>query len=125
MRLRLKEMKWNDEWENYIIYGREFVSKKTKYNSFFDEFTPCTYQVIVVMKQLENKMPVYEAFLKGIEAYFRSSTCENKIFLQEYRKLQNEIYKNMKKNSIDEFLIDIHNIMLKIARDKINTDKTN
>lgn len=120
--MRLKEMKWDDNWEDYILYGSEFVSKKTKWEYFFDVYDSCTHQVITVMKQLENKMSVYEAFLKGEEAYFRSIACENKIFLQEYRRVQNEIYRKLKKGNVDEGLIDTHNVMLKVAKDKINID---
>ena len=66
------------------------------------------------MLQLENKMSVYEAFLKGLEVYYTSTTCGKELFLQEYRRLQNQIYNNMKKGIIDEFLIDFHSVKMSI-----------
>lgn len=118
-------MTWDDNWSNFIIYGQTFVSKETKWNCFLNMYNSYAHQVIAVMTQLENKMSVYEAYLKGIENYFRSSSCEEKIFIHEYRKLQNEIYKNMKNGDISDFLIDIHDVMLKVAKDKIRTSKVN
>ena len=60
-------------------------------------------------------MSVYEAFLKGLEIYYSSTSCGKESFLQKYRKLQNKIYKDMKKGTIDEFLLDLHSVMIKAS----------
>jgi len=113
--LRLKQMSWNDDWKNYIEYGQTNVSEEYKWNNYRDVNGPFMCQIYSVMKQLENKMSVYEAYLKGLEIYYTSTTCGKVSFLQEYRRLQNKIYKDMKKGIIDEFLIDFHSVMIKAS----------
>lgn len=113
--IRLKEMDWNDKWENYIEYGKINVDEQSKwYNFYYNTNPPYKYQIMEVMHQLEGKMTVYEAFLKGVEAYYCSTTCGQESFLRDYRRVQNKIYRNMKKGIVDEFLIDIHSVMLNV-----------
>lgn len=113
--LRLKKMSWNDKWQNYIVYGKTNVSEKNKWNNYRNFEAPYKYQIILVMQQLKNKMSVYEAFLKGLEVYYSSLTCGKKSFFQEYRRLQNMIYKDMKKGIVNEFFIDLHSVMVKVG----------
>lgn len=110
--IHLKEMDWDDKWENYIEYGKTDVDEQFRWDNFYNIAAPYIYQIISVMHQLKGKMTVYEAFLKGLEIYYCSTTCGRKSFLQNYRYVQNKIYKNMKKGIIDEFLIDVHSVML-------------
>lgn len=110
--IHLKEMDWDDKWENYIKYGKTDVDEQFKWDNFYNMSAPYIYQIISVMHQLKGKMTVYEAFLKGLEVYYCSTTCGKKSFLQNYRYVQNKIYKNIKKGIIDEFLIDVHSVML-------------
>ena len=102
--LRLKQMSWNDEWKNYIEYGQTNVSEEYKWNNYQTLNAPFFYQIISVMIQLKDKMSVYEAFLKVLEIYYSSTTFGKESFLQEYRRLQNKIYKNMKKALLMNFL---------------------
>ncbi len=110
--IHLKEMDWDDKWENYIKYGKTDVDEQFRWDNFYNMSAPYIYQIISVMHQLKGKMTVYEAFLKGLEIYYCSTTCGRKSFLQNYRYVQNKIYKNIKKGIIDEFLIDVHSAML-------------
>lgn len=105
-------MDWDDKWENYIEYGETDVDEQFRWDNFYNMDAPYIYQIISVMHQLKGKMTVYEAFLKGLEIYYCSTTCGRKSFLQNYRYVQNKIYKNIKKGIIDEFLIDVHSVML-------------
>lgn len=110
--IRLKEMNWSDDWETYIVFGDTNVDKQYKWDNFFNTFTPYMFQILSVMHQLENKMTVYDAFLKGLEIYYCSTTCGQESFLQEYRRIQKKLYKNMKNGIIDEFLVDVHSVMI-------------
>lgn len=114
--VRLKQMSWNDNWENYIKYGKEDVSEEYEPNNHRDVDAQSLRQVLSVMTQLENKLPVYDAFLKGLEIYYSSTTCGRECFLQEYRRLQNKMYQNMKKGIVDEFLVDFHSVMIKASK---------
>ena len=95
--IHLKEMDWDDKWENYIEYGETDVDEQFRWDNFYNMDAPYIYQIISVMHQLKGKMTVYEAFLKGLEIYYCSTTCGRKSFLQNYRYVQNKIYKNIKK----------------------------
>ena len=88
--IRLKEMDWEDKWEKYLRYGKTYVDEQYRWDEYYVN-APYTFQIVSVMDQLRGKMTVYEAFLKGLEIYYRSTTCGREIFLHDYRRVQNKI----------------------------------
>lgn len=125
--LRLKQMSWDDRWQNYIEYGcgHTNISEVDRWNNYRKLNAPFMFQVISVMMQLKDKMSVYEAFLKALEIYYSSTTCGKKSYLKEYRGLQNKIYKDMKKGVVDEFLVDFHSVMIKASVKWCSNEPTN
>lgn len=102
----LKKLSWDDKWQNYIQYGQAMKPL------FFDAKgrlmcpplpEPCVLSVLSVMHQLEGKMTVYEAFLKGIEFIYSSHTYnQDGSGLQKLIKLKKAEIRNLKKGIFDE-----------------------
>ncbi len=101
----LKKLDWNDKWENYIEYGhrRPVFDGRSMFTCRSVIAMPCVYTIISVMHQLEGKMTVYEAFLKGLELCYSSESYGWKSFYRSYRRIQNKLYRNMKKRRYRSF----------------------
>lgn len=105
----LKMLSWESNWENYIQYGQP--KKSIVEHSFFENsllpelIEPSTYALLSVMKQLENKMSVYEAFLKAVEVVAglesNNTNSTTKKLLIKYKKME---IKNIQKGIFDEEL---------------------
>ena len=111
---RLLHMNWNENWKNYVLYGRldSLPSFYDKLNNMDIEY----YSVYVVMEQLKDSgMSVYEAYLKGLKAKYSSSTLDIKLLQQELIKLKKAEIKLIKsKNKIDSDDIKVMHDLSKI-----------
>jgi len=106
----LRKITWEDKWQNYIRFGQPTEPL------LFDRYgklmqhelpEPNTFAIIEVMAQLKDKMTVYEAYLKGVEAVFQLETdnqcgaCKKQLI-----QLKKQEIRNLKKGIIDEELRD-------------------
>lgn len=96
---KLLHMNWNDNWKNYVLYGRTYSSAYDGLDNMNIEY----YSVYVVMEQLKDcGLSVYDAYLKGLKVKYSSSTLDIKLLQQELVKLKKAEIKLIKsKNKID------------------------
>lgn len=113
----LKKLTWDDEWVNYVRFGAsEEPLIFDRYGNILkhDLPDPYTFAIIEVMSQLKGKMTVYEAYLKGVEAVFGMTTCnQSGACLQWLIRLKKQEIKNLKKGIFDEELADFLSVATK------------
>jgi len=97
----LKNLSWNDNWQNYVQYGQFKEPLLFDSKGHFlrrDLPDPDTGAILSVMHQLKENMSVYEAYLKGVEFLYSSYTYnQSGIALQRLIKLKKQDIKNLKK----------------------------
>lgn len=117
LELKLKTMDWSDRWVDFIVYRSPVPPTNGKFSELY---TPCTTIVLETMKQLENMMTVYDAYLKGIEQYLRICDFTKAEYLRFCKKLQKSIYEDVRcGKKVNDLRIDVLNIVIKVAPYKI------
>lgn len=107
---RLKNVTWDDKWQNWVLYGQpnEPIDWKHIDRPRMPKMpSPYDIGILNIMDQLKGKMTVYEAFIKAIEikaaSYTENSSNSTQRLLHEARKLE---MKNLKKGIVNEELHD-------------------
>lgn len=101
----LKSMSWDDRWSQYIM-GEAYGGMR------LDMLSTERYGIIFVMQQLREKMTVYEAFLKGVEAVASRESIKKSI-IKQISKAEKQIEKNRKEGICNEELEAVYAAVIK------------